>query len=248
MEDWKIAPSTVRSRCGFCPDTQPVTFETWQERADHLAKHFKAGARMRDWKGTHGSDPQIAAQVTSAMPPFMIDHERTTPDPFSASAGHTGVWTTDVIASPEEGINERHQQQLGDQPLPKISNCWQILTKELGIWVRQQLQMGFAPTDEILQSQSRLILYGDDDTWNQTAADNAEWLTLFKKAHGLTPSDAKATGHCVAAADTSMMQGTSGQEYMDDGMFQLNLSDEDQHFLRSFQEAGMVCGSFDSYS
>jgi hypothetical protein len=37
----------------------------------------------------------------------------------------------------------------------------------------------------MLQVESRRILYGDDDPWNQTAADNPEWLNLFKKAHGI---------------------------------------------------------------
>lgn len=44
-------------------------------------------------------------------------------------------------------------------------------------------------TDEMLQVESRRILYGDDDPWNQTSADNPEWLNLFKKAHGI---DSKA--------------------------------------------------------
>lgn len=37
----------------------------------------------------------------------------------------------------------------------------------------------------MLQVESRRILYGDDDPWNQTSADNPEWLNLFKKAHGI---------------------------------------------------------------
>jgi hypothetical protein len=37
----------------------------------------------------------------------------------------------------------------------------------------------------MLQSHARKVLYGSDDSWNQTAADNPEWLDLFKKAHGL---------------------------------------------------------------
>jgi len=37
----------------------------------------------------------------------------------------------------------------------------------------------------MLQRKARLILYETDDDWNQTAADNTEWLELFKKAHGL---------------------------------------------------------------
>jgi hypothetical protein len=37
----------------------------------------------------------------------------------------------------------------------------------------------------LLQREARRILYDSDDPWNQTAADNPEWLALFKKAHGL---------------------------------------------------------------
>lgn len=44
---------------------------------------------------------------------------------------------------------------------------------------------GLVLTDDDLQSRARQILYDSDDAWNQTAADNPEWLDLFKKAHGL---------------------------------------------------------------
>jgi hypothetical protein len=47
------------------------------------------------------------------------------------------------------------------------------------------MQAGIFPTDETIQQEARRILYESDDTWNQTAADNPEWLDLFKKAHGL---------------------------------------------------------------
>ena len=32
------------------------------------------------------------------------------------------------------------------------------------------------PTDHALQEKARLIVYGDNDPWNQTAADNSQWL------------------------------------------------------------------------
>ena len=51
--------------------------------------------------------------------------------------------------------------------------------------MKEQLQAGIVPTDGMLQRQARWILYESDDNWNQTAADNQEWLELFKKAHGL---------------------------------------------------------------
>ena len=262
MEDWKIAPATVRSRCGFCC-LHSVEFTTWQERADHLAKHFREGARMKDWSGNHGFDPEIAAQVTDAMPPFMIDHERMTPDPFSASKGHRGVWTTDVIATEAQGLNAHHEAMLDGRPAPKVRNCWTILTKELGQLVQQQLAMGIVPTDAMLQSQARYTLFGEDDSWDQTAADNQEWLDLFKRAHGLLESSdngkGKTTAHATGTgqqevqhrqdsgvgespADDSLMPQLQQDMFMDDEMFDLTLNNEDQEFHRLFQQAGLTNG------
>ncbi|CAN8103056.1 unnamed protein product [Discula destructiva] len=44
------------------------------------------------------------------------------------------------------------------------------------------------PTDEELKHQARCILYDDDDPFNHTAADNAEWLLRFKRSAGLLPA------------------------------------------------------------
>ena len=45
------------------------------------------------------------------------------------------------------------------------------------------------PSDAEIQNQARWVIYDDDDPWNQTAADNAEWLTRFKRDVGLAPAD-----------------------------------------------------------
>lgn len=37
------------------------------------------------------------------------------------------------------------------------------------------------------QNEARLILYGEADGWEQTAADDFEWLNLFKNARGMGP-------------------------------------------------------------
>ncbi|GKT45591.1 homeobox protein 4 [Colletotrichum spaethianum] len=76
------------------------------------------------------------------------------------------------------------------------ANCFRRLMRELARWSSK-----FPPesiTDEMLQRQARIILYNDDDPWNQTAADNAEWLLRFKRdcgiirdpGPGLPPGDA----------------------------------------------------------
>jgi hypothetical protein len=57
------------------------------------------------------------------------------------------------------------------------------LEHELGDFLRTQRLMGLEPTDGDLQRQSRRIIYDNDDDWNQTAADDAEWLASFKQRH-----------------------------------------------------------------
>lgn len=68
------------------------------------------------------------------------------------------------------------------------ATCWEILTLRLGRFAREHIEKHGANTvtDEMLQTQARYILYDSDDPWNQTAADNPEWLTLFKQAHGIS--------------------------------------------------------------
>jgi hypothetical protein len=67
------------------------------------------------------------------------------------------------------------------------ATCWEILTLRLGRYARQHIEKHGANsvTDKMLQDQARVILYEDADGWEQTAADNPEWLNLFKKAHGI---------------------------------------------------------------
>lgn len=85
--------------------------------------------------------------------------------------------------------NAPQEFEVNPQNVPRISTCWEILTLRLGQWVEDRKKQALLITDEMLQQQARWILYESDDTWNQTAADNTEWLELFKKAHGL-PSTA----------------------------------------------------------
>ncbi|KAH8649686.1 hypothetical protein BGZ60DRAFT_422114 [Tricladium varicosporioides] len=63
MEMWKVELGEVRSRCGFCN----VWLESWDERATHLTKHFRGGARMDDWVGGWGFVDDVAALVQNAL-------------------------------------------------------------------------------------------------------------------------------------------------------------------------------------
>ncbi|KAK2036611.1 hypothetical protein LZ31DRAFT_636497 [Colletotrichum somersetense] len=68
-------------------------------------------------------------------------------------------------------------------------NRYARLARELSRFVASTMSPNnpnnHVPTDEEIQYQARWILYGDDDPWNQTPADIAEWLADFKKQVGL---------------------------------------------------------------
>jgi hypothetical protein len=215
MESWKSEIQIIKSRCGFCG----ADFDKWQDRVDHLAKEFRAGATMQEWKGCRGFEPHVAAHVTNAMPPYLIANETKSPFPFSAtnsssmkhpvlqfqkddleflipSESNLGPTppnqtnstspTTGQGTTPQTGTTSSSQT-----PSPSVNaTCWEILTLRLGRYARQHIEQ-HGPnsiTDRMLQGEARRILYDDDDGWEQTAADNPEWLNLFKKAHGIHSS------------------------------------------------------------
>ncbi|KAI0097426.1 hypothetical protein F4776DRAFT_651146 [Hypoxylon sp. NC0597] len=66
------------------------------------------------------------------------------------------------------------------------------LDQELGEYLQEQRLMGIDPDDADLQRQARIIIYDTDDEWNQTAADDRDWLSRFRERHppssGLTIS------------------------------------------------------------
>ncbi|GAB7338010.1 hypothetical protein MBLNU457_4380t2 [Dothideomycetes sp. NU457] len=204
MESWKQSLPFVNSRCGICT----ARFTRWDDRNDHLAAHFKEGRTMAEWRGCRGLDPTIAANVSYGMPPYLIGMESMSPHPFSAgnhTAWYNTVPTKMLNQARAAGLDQNIEYgQPEDQPVhpalaskdvigdlleqmgnPSRATCWEILAIALGRYVKEQVKNGVVINDEMLQRQARRILYDSDDAWNQTAADNPEWLDLFKKAHGL---------------------------------------------------------------
>jgi hypothetical protein len=63
------------------------------------------------------------------------------------------------------------------------------------------------PSDAEIQNQARWVIYDDDDPWNQTAADNAEWIIRFKRNVGLVPAE---TGPGLPVSEPSWSVGMGG--------------------------------------
>ncbi|OBS19125.1 hypothetical protein FPOA_10848 [Fusarium poae] len=61
--------------------------------------------------------------------------------------------------------------------------------REMKRWVKAAMSPNnpicHVPSDEELRHQARCLLYNDDDPWNQTPADNTQWLEIFKKEAGI---------------------------------------------------------------
>lgn len=169
METWKSQVTHVRSRCGFCGES----FVVWSKRNDHIAQHFRKGALMKEWRGCRGLDPPVALAVENAMPPYLIGIESAGLDPFSASGlADKGVETRTGAAGQLTAMKSK-------------PTSFEYLTARLTEFVHEVQATGGIVTDGILQKEARCIMYVDDDPWNQTAADNPEWLKLFKEGMGL---------------------------------------------------------------
>ncbi|KAL2824085.1 hypothetical protein BDW59DRAFT_87931 [Aspergillus cavernicola] len=162
MDKWRSHTSEIISRCGFCG----ITLTTWKGRADHLATHFKNGADMGQWQGDWGFEPVVEGLVENAMPPYLIGQERNSLNPLKVSERNIGA----------PGLN-----------IPDDADCFDRLKRELTAFIQQILANGAIPTDQMIQDQGRRVIYGSDDPWNQTCADNPIWLSLIKRDTGLEP-------------------------------------------------------------
>ena len=162
MNKWQSSITKIKSRCGFCYSL----LYTWKDRVEHLAGHFKNGANMAQWRGDWGFDPWILERVENAMPPYLIDYELNTPNPFT------------TVQAQGDGDSPR----LSD---PNDANCYLRLSRELTAYIHSQTAQGIIPTDEMLQAEGRRVIYGCDDPWNQTCADNPIWLSILKRDTGL---------------------------------------------------------------
>ncbi|KAK2810042.1 hypothetical protein FQN50_003236 [Emmonsiellopsis sp. PD_5] len=168
MESWRSVTTEIKSRCGFCSST----FTTWKDRIEHLTAHFKSGADMSQWKGDWGFDPFVQRLVENAMPPYLIGQEHKLLDPYVAQ-GPANITNGDSSAASP------------NIPVPRDANCFQRLTVELSAYIGRHVGSGTIPTDSEIQDEARRIIYGSDDPWNQTCADNPVWLSVLKRDNGL---------------------------------------------------------------
>ncbi|KAI5458680.1 hypothetical protein BGZ63DRAFT_362191, partial [Mariannaea sp. PMI_226] len=165
MKSWLSSIDDVKSRCGFCD----AHMSTWTERQKHLAVHFRSGANMKDWKGDRGFDQSIDDLVENDMPVFLIGEQRHTMEPFSASRADHRIET--LAANQIETSQSSHSYRETERLLLRF--------------VSEEISQGRVPSDRQLQRKTSEIMYGPDNAWDQTWADNSQWLDMFRRKAGL---------------------------------------------------------------
>lgn len=150
---------------------------------------------MKDWRGEHGFSPEIAERVTNSLPPYLIGSESQSMIPFSATNVHVQDHFEQISSRARwiGGKQTTGREKAGTDTLPEIPNdsisrselssFTEVLTLHLGHYARQQMGIGIIPTDEMFQQEARRVLYDSEDSWNQTIADNPEWLSAFRNLH-----------------------------------------------------------------
>ena len=139
---------------------------------EHLAAHFKEGKKIEEWKGDAGFEPHIERLVENSIPINTIAFEMKTVEPYSASNdSHRRTATLNADST----IHYSSAAQLD----------WLGLDDQLYAYVKEQLAKNHVPTDQEIQLQGRILVYGLDDPWNQTRADIPSWLESFKERVGL---------------------------------------------------------------
>lgn len=200
IDSWKDQGPPVSSRCGFCN----IRMQTWQERVDHLTKHFRKGATMDNWKGEHCFESSVAVKITHAMPPYLIGAESRALIPFSVTSHGTkdhldqiqqateqslGIWDGGHTASPISGPGpspELATQPALLNPSSEETNSMtfpEVLALHLGRYAQEQMRLGIIPTDRMFQDEARRIMFDSVDPWDQTIADDDCWLSLFRDRH-----------------------------------------------------------------
>ncbi|RTE77705.1 hypothetical protein BHE90_007830 [Fusarium euwallaceae] len=94
------------------------SIDTWQERVNHLADHFKMGHTMASWKGDWGFEASILEMVENAIPPYLISTERGSPFPFrgTGTAANSPRTAFELLSLELMHFLENHYEEAGVLP------------------------------------------------------------------------------------------------------------------------------------
>ncbi|KAL2783840.1 hypothetical protein BJX66DRAFT_112326 [Aspergillus keveii] len=104
MGMWQIPLPKFKSRCGFCESY----FETWPERAIHLASHFRTGYTMAEWHGDLGFDDHVQNCLKTATRSYVTTRVSTPASPESRRSKSSGPSIIDIEPLLRRKLSEHH--------------------------------------------------------------------------------------------------------------------------------------------
>ncbi|RSL58977.1 hypothetical protein CEP54_007493 [Fusarium duplospermum] len=162
---------------------------------DPLSRQFEPEGTHIHAEGSCAAEDPIRSAVVR---PSHSRSLRTTPGVTSTHRARATVPGT--RPQPSEGLDSRVRSRRSPGAFEDMmkktffmndSNCYRRLAQELTRFVMATMSPNnpnqHVPSDAEIQHQARWILFESDDAWNQTAADNDEWLQRFKRDVGILP-------------------------------------------------------------
>ncbi|KAF5237574.1 hypothetical protein FANTH_10765 [Fusarium anthophilum] len=215
MKSWKVTGPDIRSRCGFCGIAMSNWSDRVDHLGEHFRKGATMASWRGDWGF---EPPVLKMVENFIPPYLIENDRRSPfPYIATAAKAETPESSYELInqkldnfttSQQEPLMTESRRRELNEiarkQPCSEMAagkagaffltdvNCYRRLNRELTRFVTSIMSLNnpncHVPTDAEIQHQARCIIFDDDDPWNQTAADNAEWLLRFKRDVGILPS------------------------------------------------------------
>ncbi|KAE8153958.1 hypothetical protein BDV25DRAFT_136329 [Aspergillus avenaceus] len=157
-----------------------------------------------------------AALVANGLPPYLIASEARSIIPFSATSCDVQDHLAQISSRTHWNASDQQEasaviaptapsvalplQTLAPGVAPEqLSSFTQVLTLHLSRFAQGQVEKGVIPSDEMFQQEARRLLYDSEDSWNQTIADNPEWLSAFRGLYCGNENESPETGGNVGS-------------------------------------------------
>ncbi|KAI0915133.1 hypothetical protein F4823DRAFT_570985 [Ustulina deusta] len=140
-----------------------------------------------------------------------------------------------------EDVGDANKRSTDPKTIDSTIHNYSRLEAELGEYLRLQRSLGNEPTDAGLQRQARIIVYEVDDEWNQTAADDKEWLENFRERH--PPKSSRPSPTSSSSLSTKRHPSTTSQSTPLDPSHTIHASGKSPQANNSLSPGGSSTGS-----
>ncbi|RYO81978.1 hypothetical protein DL766_003479 [Monosporascus sp. MC13-8B] len=145
-------------------------------------------------KESTASSPLLQFESSTQCPRISLDPSpelwfRFPPQIQRATEQSLEMWDDGRAAMAMSGSEPPPESASQPGPLDRIDETSgsmtfpEVLALYLGRYAQKQMRQGIIPTDRMFQDEARRIMFDSADPWDQTIADNNDWLSCFRSRH-----------------------------------------------------------------